>query len=148
MHLDEASQIFTLYFYLKLPEDTSSGSDLILYSFKNKFKGFKTFSRDIAELPSKDVSAKVNYQYGSNNLICMSSSRDSVHGMSPRTTAQYPRYVYYSSFFVKNEELFLGYSTQRSGVKTKLRSIYFNMVDKKDRIIEKVIYFLEKFKGY
>jgi len=89
-HLDQAKELFACLFYMKKPEDTSTGGDLVIY--KKLEKDMKFHLGRVA--PTAKIQEVARIPYKANTLVIFLNSSDSVHGVSPRINAEvFRRYV-------------------------------------------------------
>lgn len=85
-HIDNERQLIGGLFYLRKPEDDSTGSDLEIFKLKKtpKFHGARLiddrFVQKVAEVP-----------YSFNTLVLFVNSMKAVHGVSPRSITSHPR---------------------------------------------------------
>jgi hypothetical protein len=86
-HIDRPDKLFAGLFYMRSPEDDSTGGDLELYRFKRKPYGFRRY-----EIPDKYVSYVKTVKYDSNVLVLFLNSISSLHGVTVRSLTQHPRY--------------------------------------------------------
>jgi len=82
-HVDAGRELFACLFYMKKPEDDSTGGDLIVYKKSNK--DFKFDSGRIA--PIADIEEVNRIPYKENSMIVFLNTPDSIHGVSPRINA-------------------------------------------------------------
>ncbi|OKH21030.1 hypothetical protein [Chroogloeocystis siderophila] len=88
-HIDLPDKLFAGLFYLRDPQDKSTGGNLDLYRFKKgKVQGFRNY--EIAS--SSYVELVKTVEYGRNVLVLFLNSIHSLHGVSPRSLTNYPRY--------------------------------------------------------
>ncbi|MES1021705.1 2OG-Fe(II) oxygenase [Gloeocapsa sp. BRSZ] len=88
-HLDLADKLFAGLFYLRDPQDDSTGGDLELYCFKKgRIQGFRN-----SEITSSAYVERVKtIEYERNCLVLFINSIHSLHGVSPRSLTKHPRY--------------------------------------------------------
>lgn len=93
-HLDVPEQLFLLLVYLRHPDDRSTGADLELYRYKDRFTGFYRGSRegDPATIRGRQVERRATIPYRGNNGIIMLNSIDALHGVTPRSKTPFLRY--------------------------------------------------------
>lgn len=102
-HLDQNRELFAGLFYMKKPEDRSTGGDLLLYRKKDPDR-FKFLPGRIAPLEQIEAVARVPYQ--ANTLCLFLNTADSIHGVGPRLDANHiRRYVNIDCHVI--EKLFL-----------------------------------------
>ncbi len=86
-HIDLPNKLFAGLYYLRHPQDKSTGGDLEIYGFKNneerRFKG--QFIRD------KHIQLVKKVEYQSNVLVLLLNSIQSLHGVSVRSVTPEPR---------------------------------------------------------
>lgn len=85
-HLDDADKLFAGLFYLRRPDDDSTGADLELYRFKRGPRGLRGTAIYETFVETADT---VRYQ--ANTLVIFLNTPDSVHGVTPRSQTQVPR---------------------------------------------------------
>lgn len=87
-HIDLPDKLFAGLFYMRDPQDTSTGGDLELYKFKNvKPKGFRD-----CQVDDKYVEWVKTIKYERNVLVMFVNSIYSLHGVTVRSLTDYPRY--------------------------------------------------------
>ncbi|NHC33924.1 2OG-Fe(II) oxygenase [Scytonema millei] len=87
-HIDLPDKLFAGLFYLRDPQDTSTGGNLEIYKFKNgKPYGFRSSAIDDSYI--KHVKT---IEYDRNVLILFLNSVYSLHGVSVRSLTDSPRY--------------------------------------------------------
>ena len=85
-HLDNPNKLIIGLYYLRHPDDESSGGDLELYRYANgrgEFEGH--------EIPMRFVEPFKRLSYESNTLVLFLNTPDSLHGVTPRTPTPVPR---------------------------------------------------------
>ncbi len=86
-HVDLADKLFAGLFYLRHPQDHSTGGNLELYKFKTgKVHGFKGQFID-----DRHIECVKSLQYESNVLVLLLNSPFSLHGVSVREATDFPR---------------------------------------------------------
>jgi hypothetical protein len=87
-HIDFADKLFAGLFYLRDPQDDSTGGDLELYKFKNgKPHGFRSHAlQDYAVEVCKTI------KYERNVFVLFLNSIYAVHGVTVRSLTEHPRY--------------------------------------------------------
>lgn len=85
-HLDDADKLFAGLFYLRRPDDDSTGGDLELYRFKRGPRGLRGTAIYESFVDTADT-----VPYAANTLVLFLNSPDSVHGVTPRSRTQVPR---------------------------------------------------------
>ena len=89
-HVDHPNKLFAGLFYLKHPEDTSTGADLDIYRFLGNRKCFK-----MAEVVnSQNLELVKTVKYERNVFIFFLNSIESLHGVSIRSKTEIPRYLF------------------------------------------------------
>lgn len=83
-HLDQGRELFACLFYMKRPDDHSTGGDLYIYEKTTTDFEFK--SGRLA--PEDQIRTVSSVPYRANSLIIFLNSLDSIHGVGPRTGAQ------------------------------------------------------------
>lgn len=88
IHIDRPDKLFAGLFYMRDPQDTSTGGELELYKFKKGkpygFSGFKIADRKYVECVKK-----IKYEQ---NVLVLFLNSVAVHGVSVRSLTDYPRY--------------------------------------------------------
>ena len=84
-HVDLCDKIFSALFYMRDPEDHSSGGDLDIYDWRRepRFIKHRTLNRDVELVKT--------VPYRANSYLCFVNSAAAVHGVSPRDLTQVPR---------------------------------------------------------
>jgi len=85
-HVDDPRKVFAGLFYLRLPQDDSSGGELEIYEYARP--SFKFEGQQIA---GKYVRLIKRVPYQKNTLVLFANSLDSLHGVSPRLPTPHPR---------------------------------------------------------
>ncbi len=84
-HIDAPTNIMVWLFYCRLPEDSSKGGDLTLFSFKRGFRGFRIDNLvDARHLPARDIKLERTVEFKTNRLVAFMNGRDSIHGITDR----------------------------------------------------------------
>lgn len=83
-HLDQGRELFACLFYMKRPDDLSTGGDLLIY--EKTTADFEFQPGRIA--PADQIRAVASVPYRANNLVIFLNSLDSIHGVGPRHDAQ------------------------------------------------------------
>jgi hypothetical protein len=87
-HIDLPDKLFAGLFYMRDPQDTSTGGDLEIYKFKNdKPYGFRK-----CESAARYVEYVKTIKYERNVLVLFINSLYSLHGVTVRAVTNYPRY--------------------------------------------------------
>jgi hypothetical protein len=94
-HIDSHTELFAGLLYLRDPNDTSTGGDLELYSSNKKVKFNKIKEKKDEQdriyfkknevLNPQDIKLEKTIPYSSNNFIFFLNSKQSIHGVSPRS---------------------------------------------------------------
>lgn len=94
-HLDFPNKLFTGLYYLRSPQDTSTGGDLEIYKFKQgRPYGFRG-----PRIDDKYVEVVKTVKYQRNVLVLFLNSIHSVHGVTVRSNTDSPR----NFFFIAGE---------------------------------------------
>jgi hypothetical protein len=103
-HVDSWHKLFVGLFYLRRPDDESTGGDLILY----RRKPGRRRDRWAASIDFDDVEAVVTVPYEPNSYVLFLNTEDAIHGVSPRSVSSVPRYLVVTSgwFASAPEEIF------------------------------------------
>lgn len=83
-HLDQGRELFACLFYMKRPDDTSTGGDLLIY--EKTTSDFQFQPGRIA--PPDRIRPVASVPYKANNLVIFLNSLNSIHGVGPRQGAQ------------------------------------------------------------
>jgi len=87
-HVDLPDKLFAGLFYMRDPQDTSTGGDLEIYKFKHgKAQGFRS-----SAVADSYIEYVKTIEYERNVLILFINSIYSLHGVTVRSLTQYPRY--------------------------------------------------------
>jgi hypothetical protein len=90
-HLDTANRLYSGLFYVRHPEDDSTGGDLQLFRWKDG----PVEKIDKFELPAEHVECVVTIPYRPNLLVFFPQGIDAIHGVSVRQpTSHFRRYVF------------------------------------------------------
>jgi hypothetical protein len=90
-HLDRANRIYSGLFYMRHPEDDSTGGDLQLFRWKDG----PVDAIDRVELPPERVECVATIPYRANLLVFFPHGIDALHGVSVRPpTRHFRRYVF------------------------------------------------------
>lgn len=87
-HLDNPKMLYAGLFYLRHPQDQSTGGDFIIYEWKDPKNPEYVYRRQIDEalvIPRRKVS------YKANNFVWFLNNFSAVHGVATRETTPYPR---------------------------------------------------------
>jgi hypothetical protein len=87
-HLDNPKMLFAGLFYLRMPEDTSTGGDFLIYEWKNPESPKYIERREIAE---DQVRLRDVVPYRANSFVWFLNSFGAVHGVSVRSPTPTPR---------------------------------------------------------
>ena len=90
VHVDLPNKLFAGLFYLKHPEDTSTGGDLNIYRFRGKRNCFQ--KAGVANLRNLELVKTVKYER--NVFIFFLNSIEALHGVSIRSETEIPRYLF------------------------------------------------------
>lgn len=86
-HVDKPNKLFAGLYYLRSPEDTSTGGDLEIYKIKDKPNRFRG-----EYISDKYVEVVKTVKYQRNVLVLFINSIYSVHGVTVRSKTNSPRY--------------------------------------------------------
>lgn len=89
-HVDHPNKLFAGLFYLKHPEDASTGGDLDIYRFQGERNCFKM--AEVATSQSLELVKTVKYER--NVFILFLNSIEALHGVSVRSKTEMPRYLF------------------------------------------------------
>lgn len=90
-HIDRPQVLFAGLYYMRHPEDKSSGGDLEIYRFKdNKPGGFDP--NDKQHVDDKYVELVKTIRYERNVFVFFLNSLNSLHGVTCRSSTPVPRY--------------------------------------------------------
>lgn len=84
IHVDNSNKLFSGLFYLRSPDDNSTGGDLRLYSWKENYgkkEKLKFYQEGVAE---KHVNFFQEIKYDFNVLVLFPNSINALHGVTPR----------------------------------------------------------------
>lgn len=95
-HLDLPNKLFVGLYYLRSPEDTSTGGDLEIYKFKH---GKPCGLRFQAAISPRHLELVKTVKYERNVLVLFLNSVHSVHGVTVRSNTDSPR----NFFFIAGE---------------------------------------------
>ena len=99
-HLDHFDKIFFGLYYMREPEDNSTGGDLYLYKWKNNYSNYKKKKIIFTEkwdnmFSHSEAVKKIGYE--KNTFILALNSIDSLHGVSRREKTDHIRQFCYIS---------------------------------------------------
>ncbi len=80
-HVDDPRKLFIGLFYMRLPGDTSTGGELEIY----RAKGAKLRMDVTRTVNPNDVETVARVPYEGNTLVLLLNTRDSLHGVTPRS---------------------------------------------------------------
>jgi hypothetical protein len=86
-HLDDPDKLIAGLFYLRHPDDNSSGGDLELYRYRQRPRGFRD-----TEIYDTFVDAASTVRYERGTLVMFVNSEESLHGVTVRSQTEVPRY--------------------------------------------------------
>lgn len=92
-HVDLGDKLFSGLFYMRLPEDDSTGGDLTISRFLPKYRSSRT-RYDLFEgayVDDRYVEHVRTVRYGANKLVLFVNSLDSLHGVTVRSPTHHPR---------------------------------------------------------
>jgi hypothetical protein len=87
-HVDRPVALYAGLYYFRMDEDDSTGGDLELYRFK---PGCRAYVAGTRQIPPRLVETVKVIPYEKNTLVVFPHSADSLHGVSTRSAATYPR---------------------------------------------------------
>jgi hypothetical protein len=87
-HLDRPVALYAGLYYFRVDGDDSAGGDLELYRFK---PGLRTYVEGTRQVPDSSVEIAKVIRYDKNTLVFFPHSPDSIHGVSTRSAASFPR---------------------------------------------------------
>ena len=87
-HVDDPHKLFTGIYYLRDPDDTSTGGDLEFYRFKGRTR-FR-----IAEVDDRHVQVVKTIKYQANTLVLFVNNINALHGVTERSVTPFPRYLF------------------------------------------------------
>jgi len=85
-HVDDPLKLYGALYYLRTPDDDSTGGDLVLYTFKGEKRPF--FGQQIRD---EYVSEFATTPYKANTLILFLNTDHSLHGVTERSVTQHTR---------------------------------------------------------
>lgn len=92
-HVDSPHKCYVGLFYLRHPDDRSTGGDLELFRYKpGRFK--KPWA---AKIPAEDVEVVETVPYQANTFVVFLNTSDSIHGVTVRSQTDVPRYLVVTS---------------------------------------------------
>ena len=91
VHVDSENKIFSGLFYLRLPEDESSGGDLNLYSWKSNYSEEDKLKYYKEGVDERHLELHKTIKYKNNLAILFLNSLDALHGITPRDVTSHPR---------------------------------------------------------
>lgn len=87
-HVDRGNKLYTALFYMRRPEDDSTGGDLELYRFRSgEPGGFRDH-----EIDDEHVTVVRTVPYRSNVMVLFLNSIRALHGVTVRSPTPVPRY--------------------------------------------------------
>lgn len=124
-HLDFPNKLFTGLYYLRSPEDTSTGGDLELYKFK---QGRPYGLKERNSVNSKHIELVKTVKYQRNVLVLFLNSIHSVHGVTVRSNTDSPRNFFFIAGEVKQPLFDLTKSKElgfrlKNALKAKLKQV-------------------------
>lgn len=111
-HVDSPHKCYVGLFYLRHPDDRSTGGDLELFRYKpGRFK--KPWA---AKISAEDVEVVETVPYQANTFVVFLNTSDSIHGVTVRSQTDVPRYlVVTSGWFASAPERAVGVSNNGAG---------------------------------
>jgi hypothetical protein len=88
-HVDLPNKLFAGLYYLRHPDDTSSGGDLQIGKFREKPYGFRS-----AEIADRHVDVVKTIPYRNNVLVMFVNSIHALHAVTVRSMTSFPRYLF------------------------------------------------------
>lgn len=116
-HLDLPNKLFVGLYYLRSPQDTSTGGDLEIYKFK---RGRPYGLRERASVGHRYIELVKTIKYQRNVLVLFLNSIHSVHGVTVRSNTDLPRNFFFLAGEVKQP---LFDFTPYEDVKFKLKKV-------------------------
>lgn len=89
VHVDSPNKLFTGLYYLRHPDDTSTGGDLEIYKFQRTPRGFR-----MAEIDDRYVELVKTIKYQRNTLVMFVNNVHALHGVTERQITPFPRYLF------------------------------------------------------
>jgi hypothetical protein len=86
-HVDDPRKLLAGLFYLRRPEDDSTGGDLVLYRYRKPGTGF--FENQMID--DQFIEPVRTVRYSTNVLVFFLNSLDALHGVTPRLSTSHPR---------------------------------------------------------
>ena len=99
-HLDNPDKLFVGLYYLRHPDDKSTGGDLELYRYTTSKPVF-----DDHEIGSRYIAPVESVRYEPNTAVLFLNTDKSLHGVTPRTETPIPR-LFLNLNFEVNRDLF------------------------------------------
>jgi len=91
-HIDTPRSLIVWQFYFRLPNDSSTGGELTIYSYKKGFRGYKINTLiDVRYLSDRDIELEKTIPFKSNTLFIFLNGIDSAHGVTNRRNAEVSR---------------------------------------------------------
>lgn len=92
-HVDSPHKCYVGLFYLRHPDDRSTGGDLELF----RWKPGRVPKPWAAKIPPKDVEVVETVPYEANTFALFLNTSDSIHGVTVRSQTDVPRYLVVTS---------------------------------------------------
>ncbi len=92
-HVDAGDKLFSGLFYMRRPDDPSTGGDLTISRFIDRYRG-KDERLSLFKGPyvsDDQVEVVRTVPYAANTLVLFINSLDSLHGVTVRSETRYPR---------------------------------------------------------
>ena len=121
VHLDDITSAITFLLYVKFDDDYSSGGSIQLLSQEDRLSitSGKMFIGQLLHIYPTDMIPIKSYEYKNNTLFVQSNSQYSLHEVSTRRNAKFPRISFQGSLIVDEAKLEI-----KSNITTKLKSIF------------------------
>lgn len=97
IHVDSPQKLFAGLYYLRHPDDTSTGGDLEICRFVGKPSGLRG-----AEIDDRSVEVVKTIKYQRNVLVMFINNIRALHGVTVRSVTPFPRYLFNLVGEVKN----------------------------------------------
>ena len=105
-HVDHPKDILVWLFYCRLPEDSSTGGDFTLFSYKRGFRGFKINTlKDARYFNDRDLTLEQTIHFKPNRLVAFLNGMDSVHGITDRKNAKVSRIKFTGGIFSEDAKI-------------------------------------------
>jgi hypothetical protein len=98
-HVDTPNRLFSALFYLRAPDDDSTGGGLELF----RYRGVPPDPVDAYELPPDSIERAATVPYRANTLVVFPNGPFSVHGAEPRGVTPHDRAYVFITAEVEND---------------------------------------------